>query len=109
MVHRFALFGGAIAAMGILLLALGAGNLFARADPGADGASNAAPAAAPTARVQVDTVYVKPAPTQKVIHVTQPAPPSARQTPRVVVINKPRHGGGDDGGHGDGGDQGGDD
>jgi hypothetical protein len=108
MVHRIALFGGAIAAMGILVLALGAGTLFARTDPGTGGAAAPAPAAAPTARVQVDTVYVKPAPTQQVIHVTRQSPPSARQTPRVVVVNRPPKHGGDDGGH-DGGHDGGDD
>jgi hypothetical protein len=107
MVHRIALVGGAIAATGILVLALGAGSLFAHSERAAE--SVAQPTAAPTPATQVDTVYVKPAPPQRVIHVTQTSPPSgARQTPRVVVINKPPKHSGDDGGNGDGGDRGGD-
>jgi hypothetical protein len=111
MVHRIALIGGAVAAIGILVLAVGAGSLFARSGRGVDSVSASAATAEPTARTQVDTVYVKAAPPQRVIHVTQTSPPStSRQSPRVVVINKPPHGGDDeDSGHRDGGSEGGDD
>ena len=110
MVHRIALLGGAVAAIGILAVALGAGNLFARSEPGADSGAQLLPSVAPSAQTQVDTVYVKPAAPQRVIHVTRTSPPSAaKQTPRVVVINRPRHGGDDEaGGHDDGGERGGD-
>src|SRR6476469_2501313 len=105
MVHRIALIGGALAATGILMLAMGAGNLFARSDKAAD--SVAVSPVSPTPATQVDTVYVKPAPTQRVIHVTRTSPPSAaRQTPRVLVVNRPRHHGDDESGHDDGGEQG---
>lgn len=102
MIHRIALITGIAAAAGILVLALGVGNLFARSSPAADAASAAS--AAPTAQTQVETVYVKPAPPQKVIHVTQTTHPTARQAPRTVIVNRPSHGGGDDGENDGGGD-----
>jgi hypothetical protein len=105
MVHRIALVGGAVAATGILALALGQGILFARSQQTTDPAAQSAPSPAPTPRTQIDTVYVKPAPPQQVIHLTQTShPTTARQTPRVVVVNHPPHGGDNDGeGRGDGG------
>ena len=57
----------------------------------------------PTAQTQVDTVYVKPAPPQRVIHVTRRPPRRlARQTPRGGR-HRPSEHGGDDDGHGDDG------
>ena len=103
MVHRIALITGAAAAAGILVLALGVGGMFARSPSTADAATMAA-GAAPTAQTQVETVYVKPAPPQRVIHVTQTSPPTARQAPRTVIVHRTSHGGGGDDGGNDGGD-----
>ena len=109
MVHRIALITGAAAAAGILVLALGVGGLFARSSPTADAAGSASSAtSAPAAQTKVETVYVKPAPPQRVIHVTQTAHPAARQAPRTVIVHRAGHGGDDEGGH-DGGNDGGDD
>ncbi len=104
MVHRIALVGGVVAAGAILALALGAGSLFARSESLAATDMASLPTAAPTAQTQVDTVYVKPAPAPQVIHVTQTTHPNvARRTPRVVVVNRPAHGGDGENEHGDGG------
>src|SRR4051794_1504539 len=78
MVHKLALSLGALAALGVIAVALGAGNLTTRAAPAEEAASlpQSGAAVAPAVRTQVDTVYVKPAPKQQVVHVTRPAKPS---------------------------------
>jgi hypothetical protein len=62
MVHRFALVAGAVTAAGILLLALGVGGLFAETRRQPDGPPTATGTDGP-ASVDVETVYVRPAPT----------------------------------------------
>ena len=69
MVHRIALVGGALAAIGSWRSPWEPGTC-SPVRTGADGSARPMPTAAPTAQTQVDTVYVKPAPPQQVIHVT---------------------------------------
>ncbi len=129
MIHRLAITIGGIAAAAILALGFAATGLGPNAAPvnadqpagGAAALADAAavpatdpPAAKPITRVKTTTVYVKPAPKAKVIHVTKRAPaPAAKQAParkHVKVVHVTRttggHGGddeGDDGGEHDGG------
>ena len=139
-IHRLALLIGSVAAAAILAIgfaATGFGPSAAPANaeqPTAGAAAIAAaaaaaavpatdpPAAKPVTRVKTTTVYVKPAPKPKVIHVTRraPAPVVKRQAPvkqhvKVVHVTKNTGGGsgdeGDDNGgeHDGGGGEGGDD
>lgn len=95
MVHKLALGVGALAAIAVLALAMGAGSLAARPAraegvvvPGAPTAN-----ATPATRTQVDTVYVKPVPKQRVVHVTRttnPAKPT--KASRVVTVAARPHG-----------------
>jgi hypothetical protein len=119
MIHRLALIIGSVAAAGILALGFAATGFGPNAAPAnadqsttasvADAAGPATdlPAAKPVTRVQTTTVYVKPAPKPKVIHVTRSASaPGGNQAPakrqvKVVHVTKPIRG--DDGG-GEGGD-----
>ena len=104
MVHKLALGIGGLAAVAVLVLAIEAGGLAARPARILESATLAPPTAAPTTRTQVDTVYVKPVPPAKVVHVTKVAKPSATVAPRVVTVTVHRPRGGDDGGERDGGD-----
>lgn len=106
MVHKLALGIGALSAAGVLVVALVVGGLAARPARAQDPVVPAAPTAdaAPTTKTQVDTVYVKPVPKAKVIHVTKRAP-APTKAPRVVTVTVTKPGrGGDDGGERDGGD-----
>lgn len=100
MVHKLAIGIGGLAAVGVLVLALAAGGLAARPARAQESANLPAPTTAPTATTQVDTVYVKPVPPAKVVHVTKVAKPSKTSAPRVVTVTVHRPGGGegDDGG-----------
>ncbi len=113
MIHRLAIIIGGIAAAVVLGIGLAATGLTppdAPVDaqqPLAAAASTDAPSAAPVTRVETTTVYVRPAPKPKVIHVTKRAPaPAATQRPKVKVVHvtkntAPR---GDDEGEHEGGD-----
>jgi len=72
---------------------------------GGSGAATAAvadAASAPLVQTVTDTVYVKPVPAAKIIHVTKPAPASASYSkPVVIVKHVASHGSGGDGGAGD--------
>ena len=104
MVHKVALCIGGLAAVGVLVLAMGVGGLAARPARAVEAANVPAPTPAPTATTQVDTVYVKPVPPAKVVHVTKVAKPTRTAAPRVVTVRVHRPGGGDDGGERNGGD-----
>jgi len=107
MVHRIAIVAGASAAAVVLVISLaaasfnggggsGAATAAAALQPAADAAS------APLVQTVTDTVYVKPVPAAKIIHVTKPAPASASYSkPIVIVKHVASHGSGGDGGAGD--------
>ena len=91
MIKRIALFVGSLTAAGVLALGLAAagfGPLATTAGSGATAdqalAADQVPAE-PVVQVQTETVYVKPAPAPKIIHVTKklPAP-----KPKVVTTTK---------------------
>jgi hypothetical protein len=75
MVHRLALFFGAVGAAGILALALNLGG-FAGAPTAANADTAAAPPAATAApastKTVIDKVYVEAAPKPDVVHVNKP-------------------------------------
>lgn len=106
MVHKLALGIGGLAAVGVLVLAMAVGGLAARPTRAVESVAAAKPTAAPTTRTQVDTVYVKPVPPAKVVHVTKTTKPTKTAPPRVVTVtvNRPGGGEGDDGGERGGGD-----
>ena len=108
MVQRIALLIGSIAAAAVLTVALATAG-FA---PGATVAPTDAPVAAaaedvvvaadqatPQPTVQVDTVYVQPAATPKVVRVVRTAKPAATPPPIVVrkVVKAPAGGGENEG------------
>jgi hypothetical protein len=102
MLRQLALFLGCLAAAGVIAMALslnGLGPSPAAADPSLDAVAvePAAGAAAPDApaaspQVQVDTVYVQPAASPKVVRVVRHAP-SATPPPvqREVVVTRSGH------------------
>lgn len=115
MVHRIAIVAGIAGAAVVLVLSIAAasfngngGGTGAAADTALPAAADVAPA--PLEKTVTDTVYVKPVPPPKVIHVTKPASgPASTPKPLVIVKHVGAHRSGDDGaGSGDGG-QGGDD
>ncbi len=103
MIHRLAVILGSISAAAILALGFAATGLgpsaapanaeqldLASVDDPAVLAAPAAPAASvkPITRVETTTVYVRPAPQPKIIHVTKRAPaPSATKRPKVKVVH----------------------
>lgn len=94
MIHRLAIILGTIAAAVVLGLGLAATGLTPAAAPvdaqqlQAAVASTDAPPAAPITRVETKTVYVRPAPKPKVIHVTKRAPaPAATKRPKIKVVH----------------------
>ena len=98
MVHKLALGIGALVAVGVLIGSLGISGLAAhpaRAETAA--VPTATSDTTPLVKTQVDTVYVKPVPKAKVVHVTRTSPAPTRP-PRVVTVtvHKPGNGGGDD-------------
>ncbi len=99
MVHKLALGIGALAAVAVLVVALGVNGLAARPSRIQETANVPSPTSAPATRTQVDTVYVKPVPPAKVVHVTKVAKPSKTAAPRVVTVTVPRTGGEGDDGH----------
>ncbi len=112
MIQRIALLIASLAAAGVLAVALAAAGFAPvprqTAEPlvaEAIALSTPDPTPAPTAspRVQIDTVYVKPAPPPKVVHVVKkvkakatPAPVAPTRQP-VVVISSASKGGENDG------------
>jgi len=123
MIHRLALIVGSVAAAAIMALgylATGLGPRAATVDaqqPSAAATGDIAAAAVsasvdqaparPVTRVETTTVYVKPAPKPKVIHVTRQAPAATNRRPtktvKVHTVHRAGASGGDDGG-GAGGD-----
>jgi len=108
MVHRIAIVAGIAGAAVVLVISIAAASF--NANGGGTGAGAAAlPAAAdvlpaPLEKTVTDTVYVKPVPSPKVIHVTKPASgPASTPKPLVIVKHVASHNSGDDGGSGDGG------
>jgi hypothetical protein len=120
MIHRLALIIGSVAAAAVLALGFAATGFGPSAAPAnadqptagtaadtALGAATDVSPAKPITRVETTTVYVKPAPKAKVIHVTKRAPaPTKRQTPasqqvKVVHVTKVTAGGDDGGERGD--------
>ena len=108
MVHRIAIVAGIAGAAVVLVISIAAASF--NGNGGGTGAAGAAalPAAAdvvpaPLEKTVTDTVYVKPVPAPKVIHVTKLASGTA-STPQAQVIVKHAAAGysGDDGGSGDG-------
>ncbi len=103
MIHRLAVILGSVAAAAILAIGFAATGLGPTAAPAnaeqldlasvTDPAVLAAPATPaasikPITRVETTTVYVRPAPKPKVIHVTKRAPtPAATQRPKVKVVH----------------------
>ncbi len=100
-IHRGALFIAALAA----IVAVGAvlaldGYINARQQtplPAAAVAAAAAPTSSAAGSPPPDVVYVRPAPSPQVIHVTQTAPPAP---PKIVHVTVPGTGGGEGGGDG---------
>lgn len=104
MVHKLALGIGAATAVAVLLAAMGVGGLAARPVRAQDPVIASAPAAAPVTQTQVDTVYVKPVPKAKVVHVTKTVKPTPTKSPRVVVVRVHRPSGDDGNERDEGGD-----
>ncbi len=116
MIHRFAIILGGIAAAMVLGLGLAATGLTPAAAPvdaeqpqAAAVTATDAPSVKPITRVETTTVYVRPAPKPKVIHVTKRAPASTvTKQPKVKIVHVtkvvPSKRGGDDGGEHEGGD-----
>lgn len=107
MIHKLALGLGALTAVGVLVAAMTVGGLAARSARAGETVAQTAADATPATRTQVDTVYVKPAPKQKVVHITKTTHPSSPPARQVVTVTAPRHGDDGEGGHGgerDGGD-----
>ena len=97
MVARIALLAGSVAAAAVLAVALAAAGFAPGASvpptdaPVATAAEDqlvaadlATPQATPQATIQVDTVYVQPAPPPKVIRVVRTAKPTATRPPVVA-------------------------
>jgi hypothetical protein len=107
-IHRLGL---AVAALAVVVTVGGFfvadGYLTARPAVSADPAvsdGSVSPSPATTGTLPPEVVYVRPAPSPEIIHVTKTAPPAP---PRVVHVTVPGTGGeGDDG---EGGNDGGDD
>ncbi|MFN8619404.1 MAG: hypothetical protein U0869_01495 [Chloroflexota bacterium] len=102
MIKRIALAVGSIAAAGVLALGLAAAGFGPTpgAEAGQDVAAMALPSDAPAAaepvtQVETETVYIKPAPAPKVIHVTRKVEPAPKQQ-TVVRHRTTRHSGEDD-------------
>ena len=73
-----------------------AGRTASAATPG--GSNNVSPSPAATETLQPEVVYVRPAPSPQVIHVTKTAPPAP---PQIVHVTVPGSGG--EGNDGEGG------
>jgi hypothetical protein len=103
MVHRIAIVAGVAAAAVVLVISLAAASFNGSSrGPGAAALPAAAVDPASLEKTVTDTVYVKPVPTPKVIHVTKPAPGAGSYT-RQTVVNRVASGySGDDGGSGGG-------
>jgi hypothetical protein len=107
MIKRIALAVGSVAAVGVLALGLAAagfgpaaqvdaGQALTDQDVAAMALPAADPAAEPVTQVQTETVYVKPAATPKVIHVTKKVGAAQKQQTVVVRTKRASHGGDDD-------------
>ena len=80
MVHKLALAVGGLAAAGVLALALGAAGFTPRtSEAKAADSVVAADAGVAQKKTVTDTVYVKPTPQPRVIHVTKPTAHPHRQ------------------------------
>jgi hypothetical protein len=117
MVHRVAIVVSIAAAAGVLIVSMAVAGLRpGTTEPAAAAAPVAGieltPTAKPTPIVKTvtDTVYVKPVPTPRIIHITKPAverAPAPTLKPKVIVRHVPSRGhGGEPGDDGEGGDRG---
>ncbi len=110
MIHRLAISIGTIAAAVVLAIGFAASGFGPAAAPAEAGlsslselavvdgqptitAKDTGPTPTPVTKVRTTTVYVKPAPKRKVIHVTRHDPAAAAARPKVKVVSKrpPNH------------------
>ena len=104
MVHRIAIVAGVAAAAVVLVISIAAASF--NGNGGGTGAGALPAAAVDPASLEktvTDTVYVKPVPSPKVIHVTKPAPGAGSYPRQTIVKHVAAGASGDDGGSDDGG------
>jgi hypothetical protein len=107
MIHRLAISIGTIAAAAVLALGFAASGFGPAAAPANAGqptvvqqpavteqqsaaTQDTEPAAKPITKVKTETIYVKPAPKPKVIHVTKRQPAATAKRPKAKVTRENR-------------------